>query len=330
MAGSAARRCIASSAGSGRWSGCFITSTASWGQGLEINDFPPSVKYLFSKQIVDESTHEILYMDLLLKKRFVANQKAAFADPACAFQVNSSLAYYVFTLRNLATYPHTIRIAALNLGPKILELAWSTALAEATDDAELKGVFESQIVENRSHVNMGRRIVEEFIAKPVDAEFARWAVGIAKRDYCRYLREVTGRRIRPPAHAATGAARSGFRLRETSFDRATALVSHIRTEAQKIIDEIDCTLEGQRGKVFDWVRQQFVIVPRPFNSCYTRYGFGWTLPSSDDYVNHYYIRRCEITKELDESDTLEDIKRHYWRLSKLARRFNCVRKILSK
>ncbi len=25
-----------------------------WGQGLEINDFPPSVKYLFSKQIVDE------------------------------------------------------------------------------------------------------------------------------------------------------------------------------------------------------------------------------------------------------------------------------------
>ena len=31
-----------------------------WGQGLEMNDFPPSVKYLFSKQIVDESTHEML------------------------------------------------------------------------------------------------------------------------------------------------------------------------------------------------------------------------------------------------------------------------------
>ena len=24
-----------------------------WGQGLEINDYPPSIKYLFSKQIVD-------------------------------------------------------------------------------------------------------------------------------------------------------------------------------------------------------------------------------------------------------------------------------------
>src|SRR5580700_2659471 len=86
-----------------------------WGQGLEMNDFPPSVKYLFSKQIVDESTHEMLYMDVLLKKGFISNQKAAFTDPSCRFQVNSSLAYYVFSLRNLATYPHTIRVAALNL-----------------------------------------------------------------------------------------------------------------------------------------------------------------------------------------------------------------------
>jgi hypothetical protein len=174
-----------------------------WGQGLEMNDFPPSVKYLFSKQIVDESTHEMLYMDLLLKKGSVTSQKAAFADPVCGFQVNSSLAYYVFSLRNLATYPQTIRIAALNLGPKILELAWTEALAAASDDPELKGALESQIVENRSHINMGRRIVEEFIARPVDADLARWAVGIAKRDYCRYLQEVADivldRPLTPPA-----------------------------------------------------------------------------------------------------------------------------------
>jgi hypothetical protein len=174
-----------------------------WGQGLEMNDFPPSVKYLFSKQIVDESTHEMLYMDLLLKKGFVASQKAAFADPFCGFRVNSSLAYYVFSLRNLATYPHTIRIAALNLGPKILELTWIEALATATEDADLKGALASQIVENRSHVNMGRRIVEEFIEKPVDAELCRWAVGIARRDYGRYLQEVADialdRPLTPPA-----------------------------------------------------------------------------------------------------------------------------------
>jgi hypothetical protein len=174
-----------------------------WGQGLEVNDFPPSVKYLFSKQIVDESTHEMLYMDAMLKMGCIATQKAAFAHPYSRFSVNSSLAYYVFSLRNLATYPHTIRIAALNLGPKIHEAAWMEALAEATADPELKGVFASQAVENRSHIGMGRRIVEEFIEKPVDTELARWAVGIATRDYRRYLQEVADFVLdRPVTHPA--------------------------------------------------------------------------------------------------------------------------------
>jgi hypothetical protein len=162
-----------------------------WGQGLEMNDFPPSVKYLFSKQIVDESTHEMLYLDAQLKKGLVSTQKDAFRHPYGSFSVDSGLAYYVFSLRNLATYPHSIRIAALNLGPKILELGWMEGLAQASTDAELKGVFESQFVENRSHVNMGRRIVEEFVHKPVDAELCRWACAVAKRDYNRFLGELS-------------------------------------------------------------------------------------------------------------------------------------------
>ena len=162
-----------------------------WGQGLEMNDFPPSVKYLFSKQIVDESTHEMLYLDTQLKKGFVATQKEAFRHPYGGFSVDSGLAYYVFSLRNLATYPHSIRIAALNLGPKILELGWMEGLAEALVDPDLSGVFASQVVENRSHVSMGRRIVEEFVSKPVDAELCRWACAVAKRDYNRFLGELS-------------------------------------------------------------------------------------------------------------------------------------------
>ncbi len=162
-----------------------------WGQGLEMNDFPPSVKYLFSKQIVDESTHEMLYLDAQLKKGFVATQKDAFRHRYGGFSVDSGLAYYVFSLRNLATYPHSIRIAALNLGPKILELGWMEGMATAAADAELKGVFESQFVENRSHINMGRRIVEEFVSKPVDAELCRWACMVAKRDYGRFMGEMS-------------------------------------------------------------------------------------------------------------------------------------------
>src|ERR1700746_4173446 len=120
-----------------------------WGQGLKMNDFPPSVKYLFSKQIVDESTHEMLYLDAQLKKGFVATQKDAFRHPYGRFSVDSGLAYYVFSLRNLATYPHSIRIAALNLGPKIIELGWMEGLAETLADSELKGVVRSQVVAKR-------------------------------------------------------------------------------------------------------------------------------------------------------------------------------------
>jgi hypothetical protein len=162
-----------------------------WGQGLEINDFPPSVKYLFSKQILDESTHEMLYLDALLHKGYITAQKDAFRHPSGEFVLDSALAYYVFSLRNLATYPHPIRIAALNLGPKVIELGWMEGLVGSLPDAELSGVFESQFVENRSHINMGRRIVEEFVDKPVEAELCRWACAVAKRDYARYLGELS-------------------------------------------------------------------------------------------------------------------------------------------
>lgn len=161
-----------------------------WGQGLEVGDFPPSVKYLFARQIMDESTHEMAYLDTLLRKTWVATQKEAFRHPYGAFTLDSALAYFAFSLRNLATYPHSVRIAALNLGPKIIELAWMERLAEALTDEMLRGVFTSQFVENRSHINMGRRIIEECVSKPFDAQICRWACGIARRDYSMFLREL--------------------------------------------------------------------------------------------------------------------------------------------
>jgi hypothetical protein len=176
-----------------------------WGQGLEMNDFPPSVKYLFAKQIVDESTHEMLYLDTLLRRGCVKTQKEAFQHPYGGFSVDSGVAYYVFSLRNLATYPHPIRIAALNLGPKIVELAWMEALAAVIADPALKQVFASQAVENRSHIAMGRRIVEEFVERPVDQELCRLACATARQDYRRFLHETGDfvlRRETPPPPVA--------------------------------------------------------------------------------------------------------------------------------
>lgn len=172
-----------------------------WGQGLEMNDFPPSIKYLFARQIVDESTHEMLYMDALLRQGCVATQKEAFRHPYGAFKVDSAVAYYVFSLRNLATYKHPIRIAALNLGPKIIELAWMEALAETIADPDIKHTLTSQTIENKSHIAMGRRIVEEFVEQPVEMEMCRWACASARQDYRRYLHEVSDfvlRRQTPP------------------------------------------------------------------------------------------------------------------------------------
>jgi hypothetical protein len=162
-----------------------------WGQGLEIGDVPPSVRYLFARQIMDESTHEMLYLDTLLRKRWLRTQKETFQHPYGRFAIDSALAYYAFSLRNLATYPHPVRIAALNLGAKILEFGWMEGLAEALGDKELRGVFASQSVENRSHINMGRRIVEECVSTPFEAELCRWACGVARRDYGMFLQELS-------------------------------------------------------------------------------------------------------------------------------------------
>ena len=80
-------------------------------------------------------------------------------------------------------------------------------LAEALGDDDLGAAFASQLVENRSHVNMGRRVVEEFVDKPVDADLTRWACATAKADYLRFLQElsdfVLGRETR---HAAPATA----------------------------------------------------------------------------------------------------------------------------
>jgi hypothetical protein len=177
-----------------------------WGQGLEVNDFPPAVKYLFARQIMDESTQEMLYLDMLLRRRWVKTQRQAFQHPYGQFVTDSALAYYVFSLRNLATYPHSVRIAALNLGAKVLELGWMERLAEVIPDKELQSVFTSQFVENRSHLNMGRRIVEEFVGKPFEADLCRWACKIARRDYGMFLQElsdvVLGREAAVEAQAA--------------------------------------------------------------------------------------------------------------------------------
>lgn len=161
-----------------------------WGKSLILNDLPPSPKYLFAKQVLDESTHEMLYMDEMLRRGWIKSVKEIFEHPYGRFFMDSGMATYAFSLINLATYPHYVRLAALNLGAKVLEQGWMEGLVEVLPDEALKAVFVSQFVENRSHITMGRRVIEELVSEPFAAALCRWANSVIKRDYRRCLEEM--------------------------------------------------------------------------------------------------------------------------------------------
>lgn len=161
-----------------------------WAQGLNLNDYPPAVAYLFGKQIYDESTHEMQYSDEILRRGWARTQKKIFTHPYGQFATASRVGAYIFCLRALANYPQHLRLAALNLGPKVIELAWTERFARSCPDEATRAVFGSQLAETRSHILMGRFHVERFVQKEVDVELARRLCAETRRDYLFYVEEV--------------------------------------------------------------------------------------------------------------------------------------------
>jgi len=45
-----------------------------WAQGINLNEYPPAVAYLFGKQTYDESTHEMQLCDKMLRRRRVLHR----------------------------------------------------------------------------------------------------------------------------------------------------------------------------------------------------------------------------------------------------------------
>jgi len=161
-----------------------------WGSSLTINQYPPSVDYLFAKQVYDESTHEMLYSQTILQKGWVKFQRSALRHPYCQFVSASGIGLYIFSMRGLGNYAHSLRLAAIDLGPKVLELGWLERLAGAIQDAYLQKLFASQLPETRSHVMMGRFMVERFVSQPVDVELCQELVAMARRDYITALQGI--------------------------------------------------------------------------------------------------------------------------------------------
>jgi hypothetical protein len=161
-----------------------------WAQGINLNEYPPAVAYLFGKQIYDESTHEMQFSDEILRRRWVRTQKQLFAHPYAQFGTATRTGAYIFCLRALANYPQNIRIAALNLGPKVIELAWTERFARELPGEAIHALFQSQVAETRSHTLMGRLQVERFVQKAVDVELAKRLCAETRRDYLFFLEET--------------------------------------------------------------------------------------------------------------------------------------------
>ena len=161
-----------------------------WGSSLTINQYPPSVDYLFAKQVYDDSTHEMLYSQAILQRGWVKFQRSALRHPYCKFTPASGIGLYVFSMRGLANYDHNLRMAAMNLGPKVLELSWLERLGEAIQDEYLSKLFSSQVPETRSHVLMGRFTVERFVTEQVDVDLCRMLVPMARTDYVTALNGI--------------------------------------------------------------------------------------------------------------------------------------------
>ena len=161
-----------------------------WAQGINLNEYPPTVAYLFGRQTYDESTHEMQLCDEILKRGWVRTQRQLFDHAYGKFGTATRTGAYVFCLRALANYPQNIRIAALNLGPKVIELAWTERLANCLRDEGLRALFLSQLPETRSHVFMGKLQAERFLQKQVDIELARRLSAETRRDYLFFMEET--------------------------------------------------------------------------------------------------------------------------------------------
>ena len=161
-----------------------------WAQGINLNEYPPAVAYLFGKQTHDKSTQEMQLCDEILKRRWARTQKQLFAHSYSQFGTATRTGSYIFCLRALANYPQNVRIAALNLGPKVIELAWTEKFAKLFPDESIHALFQSQLAETRSHVLMGKFQTERFIQKEVDAELAKRLCAETRRDYLFFLEET--------------------------------------------------------------------------------------------------------------------------------------------
>src|SRR4030095_12153360 len=86
--------------------------------------------------------------------------------------------------------PQRPLIPASHRGAKVIELAWLERLGRDWPDPALRALFAGQVAETRSHVLMGRLIVERWGGSAVDEGLARIDHGVVRQNYLFALDEI--------------------------------------------------------------------------------------------------------------------------------------------
>ena len=161
-----------------------------WGQGLEMNDFPPSVKYLFSKQIVDELTHEMLYLDALIKRGPSPPKNRRSSNHTAASRWIRR--WLITSFRCAISRPIRIRSASRR----------SISAQRSSNSRGWRSFRQQPPIPTSRPCSTARRSKtaatsiwaaassRSSSAKPVEAELCRWACAVARRDYFRFLHEL--------------------------------------------------------------------------------------------------------------------------------------------
>ena len=90
-----------------------------WAQGINLNEYPPTVAYLFGRQTYDESTHEMQFCDEILKRHWVRTQRQLFDHAYGRFDLATRTGAYVFCLRAWPTIRKTFASPPLTWGQRL-------------------------------------------------------------------------------------------------------------------------------------------------------------------------------------------------------------------
>ena len=110
---------------------------------------------------------------------------------------------------------------------------------------------------------------------------------------------------------------------DATYADASALVKQIHDQTLEVIDKADCAVNGTFDKTVLLVKNTF-SGPHPFDECFRAAGFYLSTPNSDDYVEIYRIRQCQLEREFSGEMSVTQIGDQYARLASWSQTMRCV------